>query len=207
MSKNLPYKAIVFDNTGVLMAENHRRWSKAIADHYQLSVDRIYQNFSRQQAWQLYKRGKITEQKFWQMGNKAMGTSLNLNVLKILARQARVPKRGTVEILKKIKTKFLLGLMNNEGREWDEYTIHKEPFYRYFKVHLASYQSGTAKPEKKIYLKLIRALKIFGIRPEETIYIDDYPQNLIPAKKMGIRTILFRNITGLKKDLAKYGVI
>ena len=79
---NKKYKAIIFDNAGVLIDENHKTWSKAIADKHGLEFDLVYKNYSRSEAWLLYKHGKISEDQFWQMGNKLSGKNLDIGVLK-----------------------------------------------------------------------------------------------------------------------------
>lgn len=200
-------KAIIFDNVGVILEEHHKNWSRLIAKHYHLSAAKVYHNYSRKKAWQLFKRGKISETEFWQKGNEAMGLDLNINTLKRLSRQTRKPKPGIVLLLKILKKNYLLGLLNNEGKEWDEYSKRKESFYRYFAFQLASYQGKGAKPEKKIYRELIRNLKRFGLRPADAIYIDDYESNLKPAQALGFQTILFRGIVDLKNQLKKRRII
>jgi len=54
------------------------------------------------------------------------------------------------------------------------------------------------KPNPKIYEF---ALAKTGSSPEETIFIDDKQRMLEPARKMGIKTILFISPRKLKEDL------
>lgn len=201
------YKAIIFDNIGVILVEQHKNWSRQIAKHYHLSPAKIYQSYSRQKAWQLFKTGKISEDQFWRRGNQFTGLNLNIKVLKRLARQTRKPNVAIVALLKRLKGKYLLGLMTNESREWHVYSKQKNRFYQYFQIEIPSYKYKIAKPQKKIYRLLIKKLHQHGLKPDEAIYIDDYQNNLPPARRLGFNTILFKSVNNLVKDFKKRGIL
>ena len=50
---------------------------------------------------------------------------------------------------------------------------------------MLSYQTGYVKPEPEIYHYAIRE---HGLVPEETLYIDDLPQNIATGRELGFRT-------------------
>ncbi|KHO47599.1 MAG: hypothetical protein QT00_C0002G0254 [archaeon GW2011_AR5] len=56
---------------------------------------------------------------------------------------------------------------------------------------------------KVIYEK---ALEMAKTEPEECIMIDDTPEKLVPAKELGMHTILFMDAGQLKKELMEFGV-
>lgn len=59
------------------------------------------------------------------------------------------------------------------------------------------------KPQKQIYQLTIKKT---GLKPEEIVYTDDRKELLLPAKKLGMKTIHFRNANQLKRDLKRLGV-
>ncbi len=60
------------------------------------------------------------------------------------------------------------------------------------------------KPNMDIYKY---ALRKFNIDPHMAVFIDDHRENLVPAKKLGIKTFHYQNNpAGLKKFLKKLGV-
>jgi HAD superfamily hydrolase (TIGR01509 family) len=59
------------------------------------------------------------------------------------------------------------------------------------------------KPEREIYEY---TLKRMGLRPEEVVFIDNFPMNLPTANRMGIHTILYRDPKQLRADLGRLGV-
>lgn len=56
------------------------------------------------------------------------------------------------------------------------------------------------KPDPAFYEELIRR---YDLVPERCVFIDDLPANLEPAKKLGIRTILFRSQEQAERDLER----
>jgi len=59
------------------------------------------------------------------------------------------------------------------------------------------------KPDTAIYELTLKKLKC---KPEECVFIDNQIWNLKPAKKLGMKTILFKNNKQLFKQLKKLGV-
>lgn len=205
--KNKKYKAIIFDNAGVLIDEDHKRWSKVIADYYKLDQDFVYQNYSRSEAWPLYKHGKISEDEFWRMGNQLSGCDLNIKVLKNIVRKNRKVIKKTAQLLECLSKKYKLGLLNNEGRQWDEYSRKKEEFYRYFDYFMSSYIAGVSKPEPGIYKKLIVLLEKDGINSRECLYIDDRQNNLDAGARFGFDVLFYKNSDDFKDKIKIKGVL
>lgn len=76
-------------------------------------------------------------------------------------------------------------------------------FLAYMDGGILSYQDKVIKPDTKIYQLL---LKRFGLSAKECVFMDDTEKNLLPAKELGIRTILFRDREQAVSELGKLGV-
>ena len=59
------------------------------------------------------------------------------------------------------------------------------------------------KPDPKIYRIL---LERFNLVPEQSVFIDDYPQNIEGARKMGMKGIVFTSVPQVKNELIKLGI-
>lgn len=66
-----------------------------------------------------------------------------------------------------------------------------------------SSELGMRKPEQPIYERLVELL---GRRPGEIAFVDDFPENLAPARAMGIVDILFESPEQVRRDLIEAGV-
>jgi putative hydrolase of the HAD superfamily len=120
--------------------------------------------------------------------------------------QSRVMPNGALGILQDLATAgmCLLGALNNEARETNEYRLDRFELRRYLDVTLSSCYLGLRKPELAIYR---RALDILGGPPERVLFIDDRPENVAGAQGAGMFTILFRGADALRSELVSLGVM
>jgi putative hydrolase of the HAD superfamily len=98
---------------------------------------------------------------------------------------------------------YLMGVLNNESFELNQYRIERFELDRYFDVFISSCYVGLQKPDDRIYTL---ALRLLQRRPEECLFIDDRAANLEPAKRLGIRTVLYRSVSQLRKELLALGI-
>jgi len=98
----------------------------------------------------------------------------------------------------------MLGSLNNEARETNEFRFGKFELRRYFKVALSSCYLGLRKPEPAMYQ---RALDILGSAPYRTLFIDDREENVAGAREAGMKAIRFTGAEALKKELEKLKVM
>src|SRR5262249_10980480 len=84
--------------------------------------------------------------------------------------------------------KYLIGAINNEPFELNEYRIKKFDLRRDFLVFFSSCYVHSRKPEETIYRM---ALQITQRPAEECIFIDDRPLNLENPLRMGMNVILY----------------
>lgn len=92
------------------------------------------------------------------------------------------------DVLYKIRGKNLKLAMISDmpNPDWD--IIKKEGLHKIFDVRILSYEVGLAKPDPKMFSMCLKRL---NIKPEEAIFIGDSVMNdIVPAKKLGMNTIL-----------------
>jgi putative hydrolase of the HAD superfamily len=113
---------------------------------------------------------------------------------------------GALGILTEVATgcNCLVGVLNNEARETNEYRFEKFGLRYLLDVALSSCYLGVRKPEPAIYK---RALDILGRPPERVLFIDDRPENIAGAVGAGMKGILFNGAEGLRSELAGLGVL
>jgi putative hydrolase of the HAD superfamily len=99
--------------------------------------------------------------------------------------------------------RYLIGAINNEPFELNEYRIKKFDLRRDFLVFFSSCYVHSRKPEETIYRM---ALEITQRPAEECIFIDDRPLNLENPRRMGMNVILYQNPAQLGTELQKHGV-
>jgi putative hydrolase of the HAD superfamily len=99
--------------------------------------------------------------------------------------------------------RYFLAVLNNESAELNAYRIRKFNLLRNFSAFFSSCYLHALKPDPLIY-KI--ALEITQRAPQECIFIDDRPENLEPAKALGMRAIRFESAGQLRTSLAEAGI-
>ncbi len=94
--------------------------------------------------------------------------------------------------------RYTMMTLNNEAAELNCYRIEKFGLDPIFEAFMSSCWLGSRKPMRKIYSD---ALSIAQAKPARTLFIDDRPPNLVPARELGMHTIHFQSAPQLRKDL------
>ncbi|WP_020061962.1 HAD family hydrolase [Bacillus sp. 123MFChir2] len=108
-------------------------------------------------------------------------------------------------VLQELKKRgFLLGMITNGFTEFQLLNIRALGIEKYMDTILVSEQEGMKKPQAEIFL---RALERLGVKPEESIYIGDHPENdVIGARNVGMYAI-WKKDTFLGQSFADEHVI
>ncbi|WP_417429695.1 HAD family hydrolase [Kiloniella sp.] len=112
---------------------------------------------------------------------------------------------GTVETLEKLHVQQtpLYGL-TNWSEETFPYAQKRFPFLQYFKGITVSGTVKLAKPDPRIYHRL---LSDFSLKAEECVFIDDREDNIMVAKDLGFKAIHFTEPALMNKALQEFGVL
>jgi putative hydrolase of the HAD superfamily len=113
---------------------------------------------------------------------------------------------GALSLVKELAelNQCLLGALNNEARETNEYRFARFGLRKHFQVALSSCYLGLRKPDLAIYL---RALDILGRPAERILFIDDRAGNVAAASAAGFVTALFTGADSLRQELVNLGVL
>ena len=119
--------------------------------------------------------------------------------------QSKLLPDGALGILGEISAsdKCMLGALNNEARETNEYRLDHFGLRKYFQVALTSCYLGLRKPERAIYK---RALDILGRPAQRILFIDDRAENVDGAAAVGLKAIRFEGAESLRRELVRLGV-
>ena len=169
-----------------------------------MTKEQLYQMIVMGSEWELFEKGLITEEQLKERIERDHGIKPAL--MDRMAegwRRTIKPVKETIDIARRLSRRYKLFALSNVDENTTKKCFDRFGFYRFFDGIILSWKVHMRKPEPEIYQYVLKKMKL---SPEETVFIDNYPMNLPPAKKMGIRTILFRNPEQLEKDLVKFGV-
>lgn len=110
------------------------------------------------------------------------------------------PNKELLLLLVLLKRKYHLVLLSNLGKVHKDHLSRQYHLNYLFEKRFFSYKMRVRKPNEKIFNLTLRKLKL---TPRQILFIDDKPENIEGAKKLGIQSILFKNNKDLIEQLAK----
>jgi putative hydrolase of the HAD superfamily len=200
-----PFDVILFDVGGVLLTNgwDHRERAAAAAEFHLDAAPFEARHLCVVDAWE---RGAIALNAYLDAAvfNEPRPFSRE-DFFAFMLSQSQLLPGGALGILAELAASksCMVGALNNEARETNDYRFKQFNLRRYFKVSLSSCYVGLRKPEPAIYR---RALDILGAPPERILFIDDRPENAAGAAASGMKTIVFQGETALRNELKALGV-
>jgi len=110
---------------------------------------------------------------------------------------------NVVELGRELTRRYNVWLASNTNEAHYTYIVDNFPEILFFKKAALSYELGSKKPETVFFTK---AIELFGIRPEQSVFIDDLEENVTAAKGIGINAILFTDFDSLLDELTQLGL-
>jgi HAD superfamily hydrolase (TIGR01509 family) len=112
----------------------------------------------------------------------------------------------TLDIIKRLRKKnYVLAYLSNIDRSRYTYTAIEllKSNLCLFDYRFASCEIRLRKPTRMVYNYVLRRMRQ---KPNESIFIDNTLENVVGARKVGIKGMVFTNAKDLEKQLKKAGV-
>lgn len=206
-------KAIIFDIGGVLQlgkySENPIDGHRLLGVHEKISkklkipLDQYFDSIDTAYAKSI--EGKIPEEK----ALREISKNLKISVTKLRKLFASAYKRNFKfnkqlfkQAMKYKKEGYKIAILS------DQWYLSKEALFnskleKNFHPAIISCDVGMRKPNSKIYKLILKKLKLPA---KSCLFIDNQEWNINPAKKLGMKTILFKNNQQVFKQLRRFGL-
>jgi putative hydrolase of the HAD superfamily len=201
-----PFDVILFDVGGVLLTNGWDRQERALAvAHFHLDAETFE---SRHLAvFEPWERGEINLD--WYLDQAVFYEPRGFSrkdFFAFMLAQSRPLPGGALGILAELSASnpCMLGALNNEARETNDYRFTQFGLRRYFKVALSSCYVGLRKPDAAMYR---RAIDILGVPAERILFIDDRQENVDGATAAGMKSIRFTGKSALRSELVDLSVL
>jgi epoxide hydrolase-like predicted phosphatase len=197
-------KAIIFDIGGVLflgdkkllLGHQDARVHEILSKKYNLTLKEWFKIL---ESYEKSITGEISKKQVLKKLSKKLPVSekkLEKDFLKAYKKTYRKNKQLFKHAKKLKKQGYLVGILSDQSYFSYEALIKKK-YFRFFSPKVISFNTGYRKPEKEIYQYLKKELDDLSttnrIKYSEIIFIDNRDWNLKPAKKLGMKTILYKN--------------
>jgi HAD superfamily hydrolase (TIGR01509 family) len=193
-------KNLVFDLGGVILQDHFALAGKKIVEQYNVDLNKLVDAFHKHDL-DIYHSGEAPyEQRikasFEEIGRSDIDPKLIIDIIE----EIFVPVPGMIELVEALKEKYSLYILSNQVEALLPKLERKYDFFKDFKYSVFSFRVGMAKPNPEIYQFLLDQTEI---KPEESVFIDNMEANLVPARKLGLQTILFENAEQFQRDLVE----
>jgi putative hydrolase of the HAD superfamily len=200
-----PFDAILFDVGGVLLTNgwDHRERAEVL-DRFHL--DQAAFEARHPEPYRAWERGAISVQAYLDatIFTEPRGFSHD-DFFAAMCGQSHLLPDGALGILKELAAsdKCLLGALNNEARETNEFRFREFGLNDCFRVRLSSCYLGLRKPDQAIFRA---ALDLLGRPAQRILFIDDREENAAAAALAGMKAIRFEGTEALRRELVDLGV-
>ncbi|MBI2676481.1 MAG: HAD-IA family hydrolase [Candidatus Yanofskybacteria bacterium] len=205
-------KALIFDVGGVLFLAKSRKEKNLLSSFNEACL--LLENFgidvtsSKEKLTGIYKKssgGDITREETLAL----MSTELGVTQTQLEEYFRRVYSDNSIEnkelyghILKFKKDGLKIGILSTQFHLSKDVLVPAK-YYENFDALVISCDDKLKKPEEKSFILILRRL---GVKPEETIFIDDKQENLDIAEKLGMKSVLFKNNKQFFSKLKKFDI-
>jgi putative hydrolase of the HAD superfamily len=199
------FKAVGFDIGGVLISYSIPRQLEVISHELKVPLESVTE------AYRQLRPGldidAVSNQEFWAELIRMAGSMADPVATEHLWSDNYIQENpfidGMLALVDKLKQQhYKLGVLSNIDREHAEINRSRHIYDR-FDVVLLSDEIQARKPDPDVFQELAFRL---GVRPAELVFIDDLPENIAGAQKIGVHGILFRGYRQLIDELKQQGI-
>ena len=194
-------KNIIFDVGQVLVSYDWESYLKAFhfsAEEEKLIAEKVFKS----QIWNERDRGLFPEEEYRKRFIAELPAEYEADVKRVIEESGKTigikDYAETWTSYLKSQGYHLYILSNYSQFMLDQTRPGKMPFLKNMDGVIFSCEVQQIKPEADIYETL---LSRFGLKPEESVFLDDRPENCEAARKLGIHAIEFHDLKQAAKEL------
>ena len=204
MDKKNPITTLFLDIGGVLLSNGWGHESrKAAADFFKLNYNDMQDRHKLTMV--TYEEGKLTLSEYLNRIVFYQKRPFTLSQFREFMFAQTTPYLEMIEFIQQLKEKYQLkiAVINNEGRELNEYRIKKFQLNQFVDFFISSCVVHFRKPDADIYRV---ALDIAQVPAEHAVYIEDIQMFVDVAGDLGIHGIRHKNYLSTSEELASMGL-
>jgi HAD superfamily hydrolase (TIGR01509 family) len=200
---------IVFDLGGVVVFESQDLWKSVfleLSSKFKINLKTLESHLEKYKAG--IQTGRINLYDFYTVvlgsirRNDTKPEELLRIHLKSHSRYSAKCDRNMLELIGRLRKCYQVVCFTNTEPEVAELN-RRNGLFDYFERAFISSEMGLRKPDPKSYKKVLDELYI---KPQQAVFIDNDPNNVEAAKRIGINGIVYRDVSHLKRELASLGV-
>jgi epoxide hydrolase-like predicted phosphatase len=202
----LPVKAFIFDFGGVLYRNPDMYWMRRWQKRLGLQDDAMVNAFLVAPEENPYMidvmSGKTSEDELYHIAAERYHVSLP--IIRYIRRKAFSKKRENSEMVRfmsDLRPRFKTAILSNASDGARKVFTETFGLHECVDTMIISAEEGMIKPDERIYWL---ALDRLGVRPEETVFLDDRRVNVEAAQRLGMHAVQFCDSQQALAELKAY---
>jgi len=195
-------KLIIFDLSGVCFSNEEPVYLELFTRRHGLDRDVFlerYYEFIRQAE-----TGKLAGKVLWKKLLREFGVAADAEEIIREMIGMKTPEPEVLELARRLKEHYSVVYITNYNEDYWELIKKRFDFPRWFSWGVVSCEIGVRKPGRQCFEHILARSRV---RPEEAMFIDDSPGNLLEPAALGIHAIRFISRTALRDELRRFGLI
>jgi len=184
-------KAVIFDMGGVLLRTMDPQPRIGLAREFSTTREELEKVVFHSESSKASEVGQLSDEEHWASVFKHFGVKFEdyLDAYDRFFAGDRIDQR-LIDFIRSISKKVKTGMLSNAWVNARRLLSERYDFMDVFDVSIFSYEIGERKPSREIFEIMLERLDVSA---EESIFVDDFQENVAGAKELGIHAIHFQS--------------
>ncbi len=153
---------------------------------------------------QAFDAGKLSPQDFYETVRDALGISVEYQAFYAMYNDVFALRPAIAALLAGLKPKYRMVMLSNTDVMRFGFIRSRFPEVMFFDEYVLSYEVGFIKPDPRIYRIAVRKARAPA---SDCLFIDDRPENIEAARRLGLQTIHYSEDLDLERALQDLGLL
>lgn len=196
---NYNIRVVMFDLGGVLLRTEDSRPRVELGRRFGLSRDEIEKLVFGSEVSLKAELGQVEPGEVWTHAQKKLRIANDdLAAFQDAFWAGDRLDEDLLAFVKSLRGKYRTVLLSNAWMDMRKNVARRFGSLDAFEMQIFSAEVGLRKPDPRIFQHV---LDLLGADPEEIVFVDDFSENILAARKIGFRTIQFTNARQAKNEL------
>jgi HAD superfamily hydrolase (TIGR01509 family) len=194
---------LVFDLGGVLFSDGTKEFLEDLHRTFGVDIARGGE-LLHGALGSSYREGRLSRNEFWSTFRHVLGLSTSEDELEARWVDGYHLNEGTRDLIQELSQRYDVYYLSDNVAERVDAVERRYRFLRLFKGGVFSHEVGVRKPNRRIYELLLERTHV---EARQVLLVDDKDWALVPAAKLGMKTVLFRDSEQVRHELRRLGVL
>ncbi len=186
-----PFKAVIFDMGGVFLRTKSLAGRQKLAEQYGKTIEELSQLVFFSPMSIASEKGQLSREEFWKQLMPFIGTTeKEKDFFEEEFFSGDEEDKELIQFTRTLRPQYKLGMLSNAFAETREWIEERYTFLELFDTALFSYEVSMRKPEEPFFQLILEKLQV---APHETLFVDDFLENIIGAQKIGMQTVWYKD--------------